>query len=276
MSLPILNARQEPSSSDLIRLFHKTQSLWSDHFATAEALDVGTAYTNSELPKVYDANNIKDVALADDLSAEDAFAQVESHYSSKNVRCFFWTFNPSAPPQRTQPLIDLMLSRGYRAFSNDIMALQQATLGNSSEIPGVKIIPARASFRHTRQLLEESTARYQTPQLVEAMMLHLDDPHWDALLALKDGQPVGYMGVLAVGEIGRIDDVYVAKSHRRQGIGSLLLSRVLEISSRSLFKHVLLSVNPNNTTATDLYQRFGFQKIGEITAYFHPDVVFSP
>ena len=275
MPLPILNSRNDPSHSDLVRLFHKTQNLWNEHMATAEALDVGTAFTNSDLSEVYDANNVMDVALPDDLSAEDAFAQVESHYGSKNTKCFYWTLNPSAPPQRTQPLIELLLSRGHRVFSNDIMVLQQATLLSSADIPGVKIIPARASFRHTRQLLEESAARYKTPQLVEAMMLHLDDPHWDALLALKDGQPVGYMGVLAVGEIGRIDDVYVAKSHRRQGIGSLLLSRVLEISSRSLFKHVLLSVNPKNSTAIELYQRFGFQKIGQITGYFHPDVDFS-
>jgi ribosomal protein S18 acetylase RimI-like enzyme len=272
MPLPILNSRNDPSHSDLVRLFHKTENLWSEHFATAEALDVGTAFTNSEFFEVYDANNIKDVALPDDLSAEDAFAQVESHYALKSVKCYYWTFNPSAPPQRTQPLMELLVSRGHRALSSDIMALQQATVLSLAEIPGVKIIPARASFRHTRQLLQESAARHKTPQLIEAMMLHLDDPHWDALLALKDGQPVGYMGVLAVGEIGRIDDVYVAKSHRGQGIGSLMLSRVLEISARSLFKHVLLSVNPTNAIAITLYQRFGFKKIGQITGYFRADV----
>src|SRR5881394_1236818 len=200
MPLPILNARHDPSHSDLIRFFHKTENLWCEHIAAAEALDVGTAYTNRELSEVFDANNIRDVALPDDLSAEEAFNQVEAHYAAENTKCFYWTFNPSAPPQRTQPLIDLLLSRGHRAFSNDIMALQQATLPPSADLSGLKIIPARASFRHTRQLMEESAARHKTPQLVEATMLHLDDPHWDALLALKDGEPVGYMGVLAVGE----------------------------------------------------------------------------
>src|SRR6266571_4405104 len=230
MPLPILNSRHDPSQSDLVRLFHKTENLWAEHLATAEALDVGTAYTNPEIAEVWDANTIRDVALPEDLSAEDAFSQVESHYASKGTKCFYWTFNPSAPAQRTQPMIDLLLSRGHQAFSNDIMALQQALARPLADITGLKIIPARASFRHTRQLLEESAMRYKTAQLADAKMLHLDDPHWDALLALKDGQPVAYMGVLAVGEIGRIDDVYIAKSHRRQGIGSLMLSRILEIS----------------------------------------------
>ncbi|HEV8292718.1 MAG TPA: N-acetyltransferase [Tepidisphaeraceae bacterium] len=276
MSLPILNTRQEPSHSDLIRLFHKTENLWAEHIATAEALDVGTAYTNAELGEVWDANTIRDVALADDLTPGDAFEQVEAHYASKNTKCYYWTFNPSAPPQRTKPLSDLLLSRGYQVFANDIMVLRQAAGRALPDIEGLKIIPARASFRHTRQILEESATRYKTTQLADANMLHLDDPHWDALLALRDGQPVGYMGVLAVGEIGRIDEVYVAKSHRRQGIGSLMLSRVLEICARSLFKHVLLSVNPKNSAAIELYQKFGFQKIGEISGYFRPGINHHP
>jgi ribosomal-protein-alanine N-acetyltransferase len=237
---------------------------------------VGTAYANSELAEVWDANTIRDVALSDELSAQEAFDQVEGHYASKNTKCFYWTFNPSAPPQRTGPLMELLLSRGYQVFGNDIMALQRATMPASSDVAGLKIIPARASFRHARQLFEESAARYKTPQLVEAMMLHLDDPHWDALLALKDGQPVGHIGVLAAGEIGRIDEVYVAKAHRQKGIGSLMLSRALEISSRSLFKHVLLSVNPKNAAAINLYQRFGFAKIGQITGYFRPGLNHDP
>ncbi|HEV8604024.1 MAG TPA: GNAT family N-acetyltransferase [Tepidisphaeraceae bacterium] len=276
MSLPILNARHDPSHSDLIRLFHKTENLWAEHIATAEALDVGTAYTNAEFADVFDANNIRDVALPDDLSAEDALNQVEAHYASKKTKCAYWTFNPSAPPPRTQPLLDLLLSRGHRAYTNDIMVLQQARPQPLPDIPGLKIIPARASFRHARQLFEESATRWKTPQLADAKMLHLDDPHWDALLALKDGQPVAHIGVFAVGEIGRIDDVYVAKSHRRQGIGSLMLSRVLEISARSLFKHVLLSVLPSNTAAIDLYQKFGFQKIGQITSNFRPGINLDP
>jgi ribosomal protein S18 acetylase RimI-like enzyme len=275
MPLPILNTRHEHSHADLIRLFLKTENLWAEHMASAEALDVGTAYTNGELSEIWDANTIRDVAVPEELSAQDAFEQVEAHYASKGTRCFYWTFNPSAPAQRTQPLMELLLSRGHQAFSNDVMALHQAPLRAVGEMAGVKIIPARASFRHTRQILEESAERY-TPQLADANMLHLDDPHWDALLALKDGEPVAYMGVLAAGEIGRIDDVYVAKAHRRQGLGALMLSRVLEISARSLFRHVLLSVNPKNQAAIGLYEKFGFAKVGEIVGYFRPGLEHEP
>src|SRR5207245_6302591 len=101
-------------------------------------------------------------------------------------------------------------------FTNDVMALHQAALPPLADISGVKIIPARASFRHTRQLVEESAARWKTPQLTDAKMLHLDDPHWDALLALKDGQLIAFIGALAVREIRRLEDVYGGRSARGQ------------------------------------------------------------
>ena len=75
------------------------------------------------------------------------------------------------------------------------------------------------------------------------------------------------MGVLAVGEIGRIEGVYVGKAHRGKGLGTLMMNRVLEICARSLFKHVMLSVLPGNRGAIGLYERFGFRKIGQIINY---------
>ena len=55
-------------------------------------------------------------------------------------------------------------------------------------MPGLQIIPARASYRHARLLAEESAGdRWGgLEQLVEAHLRRLDNAHWDALLALKD------------------------------------------------------------------------------------------
>jgi ribosomal protein S18 acetylase RimI-like enzyme len=131
----------------------------------------------------------------------------------------------------------------------------------------LKIIPSRASFRHARQLAEEGAEVWHEPSLADAAMMHLDDPHWDSLIALRDGEAVAHIAVLAVGEIGRIDDVYVAKGFRRLGIGRTMMSRALEICARSLFKHVMLMVNPTNESAIKLYQSVGFKKVGEVTAY---------
>jgi ribosomal protein S18 acetylase RimI-like enzyme len=78
---------------------------------------------------------------------------------------------------------------------------------------------------------------------------------------------VARAGVLAVGEVGRVEHVFVSEPYRRRGIGRTMMSRVLEICARSLFKHVMLSVRPHNHWAIDLYGQLGFRKIGQITPY---------
>ncbi len=135
------------------------------------------------------------------------------------------------------------------------------------EAPGLTIIPARASFRLTRQLFEEMAGRWGEPRIADAAILHLDDPHWDALLAIENGVAVGYAGVLAVGDLGRIDQVFVAASSRRQGIGRTIVSRAMEVCARSQFRHVMLAVAPGNAPAQALYSQLGFRKIGQIVAY---------
>jgi ribosomal protein S18 acetylase RimI-like enzyme len=250
-----------------VRLFHRTELHWVRHLGEETQLDAGTAFVNPSLATIWDANVVLDAAVPAGGTAEEAVDEVEQHYTSQGGRCLRWIMNPSAPPAQIRPLVDLLSSRGWRAFAYDIMYLSGRPAGAVREVAGLTIIPARASFRHARALAEESAAEHGFPQLADASMQHLDDPHWDALLALRDGVAVGRAGGLAVGEIGRIENVYVSAPARRQGIGRTMMSRALEICARSLFRHVMLSVRPENGAAIALYEQLGFRKIGELVAY---------
>ena len=110
-------------------------------------------------------------------------------------------------------------------------------------------------------------AHAQIPQLVEASLLHLDDPHWDSFLAMDGGRVVGMAGVLVAGNIGRINEVYVSEDDRRRGVGLALNTRVLETCARSLLKHVLLGVADENTGGLAFFEKFGFERIGVETSY---------
>jgi ribosomal protein S18 acetylase RimI-like enzyme len=135
---------------------------------------------------------------------------------------------------------------------------------------GLTIIPARASFKHARILFDELSGEWNTPELADAAMMHLDDPHYDALLALRDGAPVAHVGVLAMGEVGLIEQVFVTETARGRGVATHMISRALEICARSLFKHILLGVAPNNAPAVHVYEKFGFKKIGQFMGYLKP------
>ena len=116
-------------------------------------------------------------------------------------------------------------------------------------------------------MAEEAAKRWNEPQLTDAAMLHLDSTQWDSLLALRDGKAVAHVAVMAMGEVGRIDDVFVSESARRQGVGRTMMSRALEICARSLFKHVMLCTGQDNAPAQARYASLGFTKVGTITAY---------
>jgi GNAT superfamily N-acetyltransferase len=124
------------------------------------------------------------------------------------------------------------------------------------------IIPSRASYRHYRQLMQE-----RGPGGADIALAHLDDPHVDSLLALRAGQPLGCISVLSSGEIGTLQDWYVAHDHRRTGIGRLLLDRALEICARGLLRHVMLAVGSSSDAAGRICAARGFVSIGNAVRF---------
>lgn len=267
-SLPILQSTAASASPEtLVRYFIQTERDYVRHLSEETPLDFGTAFHNAELSKVHDANCILDAALPEGMTPADALAQATAHFAEVGSTLWHWVMNPSAKPEFTAPLAEYLQQNGFAPRTADVMRLDHVP-GKIVEVAGLKIIPSRASFRHARKLADESAVElWNESTLADAAMMHLDDPHWDSLIALRDNEPVAHVGVLAVGEIGRIDDVYVAKNYRRLGIGRTMMGRALEICARSLFKHVMLMVNPTNEGAVKLYQSVGFKKVGEVTAF---------
>jgi ribosomal protein S18 acetylase RimI-like enzyme len=267
MPLPILQPNAAATPEDLVRLFHRTELHWVRHLGQETLLDAGAAFTNAELANVWDANGVIDAALPPGTSPEATVEEAEKHFAAAGVRCRQWVMNPSAPAAQVVPLVEHLAARGWAARPMDIMHLSGHAPAPAPEAAGLTIIPARASFRHARALAEEAASAWGEPQVADASMLHLDDPHWDVSIALRDGRAVARAGVLAVGDVGRVEHVFVAEAFRRQGIGRTMVGRVLEVCARALFKHVMLSVAPDNREAIDLYSRFGFRKIGQIVPY---------
>ena len=267
MSLTILQAHSDPTSADLLRYYARAQLHWARHVGEESALDVGTAFSNPQLPGAFYANRILDASLPEGVSPGQAMTEVTAHFTAVGTRCRTWEMNPATPARYTEPMADHLLALGYVRDICNVMYLKNFPAEALREVGDLKIIPARASFKHMRVLAEESALRWNAPDLAEAKMLHLDDSHTDALLALRNSLAVGYMAVLSVGEIGAIQDLFVSAAYRRLGIGRTLMSRALEICARSLFKHVFIGVAPDNTGAIALYERCGFRKIGETVSY---------
>ena len=80
------------------------------------------------------------------------------------------------------------------------------------------------------------------------------------LVAIVDGEVIGYAGLAAAGDQA---DGAVAL-----GIGSALLSGLLDEAARRGAKSVFLEVRADNPPAQAMYERFGFERIGVRRRYY--------
>lgn len=262
--MPILQTRAEPSADDLMRLYAKAEGQWAEHLAEPEATEWGTVLVNRDLGLVHDANHVRDARVPTGMSPADVVRVAGEQFARQGGRCHYWHTDDAA-------IAEHLVGAGHWVQRTDVLYLRRAPRAAAIDAAGgLTIIPARASYRHVRELAAESgqeTDPAAAGQLAEANLMHLDDANVEGILALKDGVAVGRAFVLAVGEIGSIEHVHVAARFRRQGIGRTVLRRALEACARSTFRHVFITVNPGNAAAYGLYASLGFEKVGEVVKY---------
>ena len=96
----------------------------------------------------------------------------------------------------------------------------------------------------------------------------LDEPNIIVLVATRDGEVIGYTyaGVEGTdymslrGPAGVVYDIVVDPTHRRQGVGRMLLDATLEALKSRGAPRVVLSTAERNTAAQRLFDRAGFRR----------------
>ena len=96
--------------------------------------------------------------------------------------------------------------------------------------------------------------------------------HGRHYVAAEEGKTlVGYAGMMLPG--GRQAEVLTIAVDERQwgqGIGSALLTNLLDEAGRHDCSEVFLEVRADNPRAQDLYRRFGFEHVGIRRGYYQP------
>ena len=255
--LPLTVLKNSPSSSpeQLVRLFHQSQLEWARHMGEETELDFGRW-----IPA---ANCLLDAFLPK-IKACDVMAEMEERSRQGGSEWNCCSLNPSLPGEQTAPLAEALLAAGWVARPLNILHRNQRKPGARCDTADdLKIIPARASYRHYRQLMDD---RALTD--VDAAVLHLDDSHLDVLLALKEGDAVGSIGVLTSGEVGTVREWYVTPGERHQGVGGQLLDRALEIALRGMLKHLMIGLPDSTSSASRICRSAGFEIIGKWPSFW--------
>lgn len=114
--------------------------------------------------------------------------------------------------------------------------------------------PQAALLRTVREQVFIQEQKYPAETEWESCEIHAVH-----LLALDtQGNPIGNIRLLPSGEIGR---VAVVVGWRKQGMGSALLMKILEIAQARAYPRIFLYAQIH---AIPFYQKFGFTLYGEI------------
>ena len=118
------------------------------------------------------------------------------------------------------------------------------------------------------EILEIEQKCFSVPGSENAFLGELANPLTVYIVAKDNGKCVGYCGYWSVAGEGDITNVAVAPEYRRAGIGSMLIKKLIECAVSEGLSQLTLEVRHSNTAAQRLYEKYGFETVGERTDYY--------
>ncbi|MCB9852004.1 MAG: hypothetical protein H6819_02825 [Phycisphaerales bacterium] len=251
--------------NDVLAAARRCETVWWEQICEWEPLDYGVAFTCPRYPELTDAQQLRDVWLAD-IDGSDAFDRAETYFADRNLQCAIWT---PAPGQPEAPVEAVMIDKGWQR--ENIIALNLADIDKSPaelEREDMRVLPARAMRRAYRTFLE--SLHDGETAACDAAFDRLDDASYEVLLAVRDGVAVARIGYHEVGEFARLRDFSVTSDADDNDSRSLLLAHFL-LRARRLSPRVVVACFPE--AATDeiafLTQR-GFADAGRLVRFRRP------
>lgn len=97
----------------------------------------------------------------------------------------------------------------------------------------------------------------------------IKNPNSKCIIAKLNNEIVGFACIWKAVDDIHITNIVVKKIYRKQGIGSLLLKELIEISNKENVNSITLEVNSSNLPAQNLYEKYGFKVLGRRKKYYN-------
>ena len=97
----------------------------------------------------------------------------------------------------------------------------------------------------------------------------LENPLSDYIVAIENGEVVGYAGIWQPIDEGHITNIVTKKERRGKHIGTKMLEEIINLAKRKNLKNVTLEVNEHNEPAINLYKKYNFVEVGKRTKYYN-------
>ncbi len=130
----------------------------------------------------------------------------------------------------------------------------------------VQIVPLTGD--RVPEVAEIERRVYPTPWSEQVFREELSAPHRLYLVALVDGEVVGYGGMMLVSDEAHITTVVTLPERRRERVGTRLMLRLASEGVKHGARSLTLEVRSSNKAAQALYRRFGMVPVGVRKKYY--------
>lgn len=110
---------------------------------------------------------------------------------------------------------------------------------------------------------------FSEPWSLESIRQEVTNPVASYFVVEQEGEIVGYSGLWHVLDEGEVINIAVSQQKRRQGIGAMLLEKLIEKARSCQVSVIHLEVRQGNEMAINLYRRYGFKEIAIRKGYYH-------
>jgi ribosomal-protein-alanine N-acetyltransferase len=122
---------------------------------------------------------------------------------------------------------------------------------------------------HLDAVLEIEHGSFPNPWSKTAFAGHLQHSEFAKyMVAICDRRLVGYTGLFFGGGQGQITNLAVHPDWRHKSIGSRLLVALFDFAQQESLQGMSLEVRVSNDDAQNLYEKFGFVKVGVRKNYY--------
>lgn len=121
-------------------------------------------------------------------------------------------------------------------------------------------------FEEIKEILQKDFDEFWTPSILKS---ELENELSKYIVAKENNEIKGFAGIIILPDDIEITNIVVKKTERKKGIGNLLLDKLIEMSKSTEKEVISLEVNEKNEVAINLYEKFGFKKVGIRKKYYN-------
>lgn len=123
-----------------------------------------------------------------------------------------------------------------------------------------------SDFEKIENVLTDEFDEFWKPSILKS---ELENELSRYIVAKIEDEIVGFAGVIILPDDAEITNIVTKKENRKNGIGKLLLAKLIEITKEENKEEISLEVNEINEPAIKLYESFGFKVVGRRKKYYN-------